>query len=189
MPLGDGNSPAISYVINYAEIVLKEVSNPKGYDEINFNTFGTEQTNGNALTSYRNIFTVEPEATNVLVLFPDAGGLISKTGAANCSYNLRLNNEDLTDNREVVWGTTLDKDRVNIGLTNMGVKPRNLQQNAGSRQPISSNRFTNAGFDLRIIAAPLRITTQQKLLQVSVDDTAGLGAITMFRELPRIFSY
>ena len=186
---GDGNSPGISYVINYAEIVLKEVSNPQGYDEINFNTFGTEQTNGNALTSYRNIFTVEPEATNVLVLFPDAGGLISKSGADDCSYNLRLNNEDLTDNREVVWGTTLDKDRVNIGLTNMGVKPRNLQQNAGSRQPISSNRFTNAGFDLRIIAAPLRVTTQQKLLQVSVDDTAGLGAITMFRELPRVFSY
>lgn len=187
---GDGNSPVVSFLINYAEIILKEVSNPQGYDEINFNTFGTEQTNGNALTAYRNIFTIEPEATNVLVLFPDAvSELLSKTGAANSSYNLRLNNEDLTDNREVIFGTPLDKDRVNIGLTNMGVKPRNIQQNGGDTTTISGNRYTDNTLDTRIIAAPLRITTQQKLLQLSTDDANGIGAITMFRELPRVFSY
>ena len=187
---GDGNSPGVSFVINYAELILKEVSNPQGYDEINFNTFGTEQTNGNALTAYRNIFSIEPEATNVLVLFPDATTqLLSKIGADDCSYNLRLNNEDLTDNREVIWGTPLDKDRVNIGLTNMGVKPRNLQQNGGDTTSISGNRYDDTTLDTRIIAAPLRITTQQKLLQLSADDTDGIGAITMFRELPRVFSY
>ncbi len=187
---GTANSPAVSMSINYAEIILKEVSNPQGYDEISFNTFGTEQTNGNALTSYRNIFTIEPEATNVLVLLPQAAnGLISKIGGAGCSYNLRLNNEDLTDNREVVWGTTLDKDRVNIGLTNMGVRPRNLQQNGGATHVISGNRYTDGDFETRIIAAPLRITTQQKLLQVSIDDQNGTGAISMFKELPRVFSY
>ena len=185
-----GNSPDVSFVIDYAEIVLKEVSQPKGYDEINFNTFGTEQTNGNGLTAYRNIFNLEPEATNILVVFPQAANeLLSKSGAADSSYNLRLNNEDLTDNREVVFGTALDKDRVNIGLTNMGVKPRNLHQNGGDTRVISGNRYTDTDLETRIIAAPMRVTTQQKLLQVSVDDTGGTNAVTLFSELPRVFSY
>ena len=188
VPSTGANSPGVSFSINYAEIVLKDVPQPQGYDEINFNTFGIEQTNGNALNSYRNIFTIQPECTNVLILFPTLD-LISETGGDGSSYNLRLNNEDLTDNRDIVFGTPLDKDRVNIGLTNMGVKPRNLLQNAGKTDVIASNAYTDTDFDLRIIAAPLRVTTQQKLLQLSVDDDVGVDAVSVFTELPRVFSY
>ena len=185
---GDANSPGVSFSINYAEIVLKDVPQPQGYDEINFNTFGIEQTNGNALTSYRNIFTIQPECTNVLVLFP-TNDLLSETGGDDSSYNLRLNNEDLTDNRDIVFGTSLDKDRVNIGLTNMGVKPRTMLQNGGKTDVISSNAYTDTDFSTRIIAAPLRVTTQQKLLQLVVDDNVGIEELSVFTELPRIFSY
>jgi len=188
-PVDTASAPAVAISWDYAEIILKEVSNPQGYDEISYNTFGTEQTNGNGLTSYRNIFNIEPEATSVLITFPAADSNLYSTKGTHTSYNLRLNNEDLTDNREITFGEPLDKDRVNMGLTNMGLTPRNLLQNAGDLNNAINYRYNRDEEDLCIIAAPLRVTAQQKLLQVSVEDTAGVNAISMFKELPRVFSY
>ena len=122
-----------SFSIDSAEIVLKTVASPQGIDEIRYDTFSTEQTNGNGLTSFQHQYQVEPEATNVIIMFPTSnarGDLISNNNEID-SWRLRLNNDDLTD-RSVEQNSPLSYDRKAMTFANMGSKLKNLQQNNGS---------------------------------------------------------
>ena len=121
------------FSIDSAEIVLKTVASPQGIDEIRYDTFSTEQTNGNGLTSFQHQYQVEPEATNVIIMFPTSnarGDLISNNNEID-SWRLRLNNDDLTD-RSVEQNSPLSYDRKAMTFANMGSKLKNLQQNNGS---------------------------------------------------------
>ena len=184
-----------------AEIVLRQVSNPKGYDQIEYDTFSTEETNGNGRTRFQHQYQVEGEADNVLIMFPtDENNLISADNDVK-SWRLRLNNKDLTD-RSVLRNSPLAYDRYSMSLISMGKFLRNLTQNGGSSATpateetqninwkFDDNPFDKTANDTLTIMNPLNTTEQMKNLQVNIEaDGNGVNALILYKHLPRVFSY
>ena len=130
----------------------------------------------------------------MLILFPTDTSDLQSNNEQLKSYNIRVNNEDLIDNREVTFRTPLQLDRINMTLSNMDIGAENLLQNAGSSNIGSVYRYlepTNGlVYDNRIIMNPLPQTGNDKLLQLNmVAETNGVKAITIFTEEQRMFSY
>lgn len=177
--------------LDTAEIVLKRVDNPEGMDQISYNTYSTEQTNGNGLTSFQQLYTVEPEASNVVIAFPDGPtGLYSDNQNID-QWRLRLNNEDLTD-RNVAKDTPLAYDRLAMTLNAMGTSLRSLNKTPGKVQLPGDweQVFARGTRTTTLIANPLFQTAQQKLLQVNIESQAtGVKSIVIYKQLPRVFEY
>lgn len=183
-----------SFTYDFAEIVLKEVGSPQGADSLAYKTYHTTQDNGNGLLSYQGQFVLRPATNNMLILFPTDTSDLQSNNEQLKSYNIRVNNEDLIDNREVTFRTPLQLDRINMTLSNMDIGAENLLQNAGSSNIGSVYRYlepTNGlVYDNRIIMNPLPQTGNDKLLQLNmVAETNGVKAITIFTEEQRMFSY
>ena len=177
-----------SLEFDYAEIVLKEIENPQGINQISYNTYNTFQENGNGLQNYQQQFYLDGSSTNMVVFFPDDGELLSYNNDTR-NYQLRLDNESLTDNRIVDFEGALQTDRINMTLNNMGFDFENLTRNVGNTSTDPSQRYTTRN-NLCIIPSPLKQSGQQKMLQLSVGAIGtGIKAITLFEELPRVFSY
>ena len=192
-PTGGVSSPGqADTVVNvqYAEIVLRQVAQPQGLDEINFNTYSTEQTQGGGTSVYRNLFQLEPESTNVMITFP-IDGLISQNNNLE-RYSLRLNNEDLIDDRDVVISHPIYKDRLNLGFQNLGTGLNDLLQNVGNTvaNVLPTSRYLAPANDTQLIIQPVMVSTTEKLLQIQLNSSAAdIDMITLFKELPRTFSY
>jgi hypothetical protein len=176
---------------SFAEIALKRVMNPMGMDEIDYSTFSTDESNGNSLTSYQRQFQVEPEAVNVLVMFPSPfDDLLSVNNDVN-SFRFRINNHDATD-RDVSKDSPLYYDRLGMTLGNMGERLRGLAQNAGTPSEISDwdSVYEKAGAKITVLANPLPQTMNEKNLQVNISaGGSGVQKLALFKELPRVFSY
>tara|TARA_R100000951_G_scaffold84058_4_gene71815 strand:+ start:144 stop:1589 length:1446 start_codon:yes stop_codon:yes gene_type:complete len=186
----DVASAAVS--LDTAEVVLKTVASPQGMDAISYDTFSTEQTNGNKLLSFQSMYQIEPEATNVVIMFPTSnarGDLISNNNNIN-SWRLRLNNDDLTD-RNIDKDSPLSYDRKAMTLANMGSKLRNLKQNNGSPSEMGwVNVYNRTVNDTTLITNPLVQTQNEKLLQVNIEAGGdGVEKLVLFKQLPRVFSY
>ena len=184
------DATAVNYRMNSAELVVRKVDNPSGLDQINYNTYSTEETNGNSLTSFQDLYTVEGESSNVFIMFPDGNdGLVSNNNDVE-AWRLRLNNIDLTD-RDVLKSTPLAFDRLAMTLNSAGYSLGNLNKNAGNTVSTGwSNVYTDSKLTSQLIANPLFQTASTKLLQVNI--TAGGGGVkklAIFKQLPRIFAY
>ncbi len=174
--------------INLAEIVIKRVGNPVGVDTIMYDTFSTEQTNGNSLTSFQNQYSVEPDATNVLIAFPDGQDLISVNEDIN-SFRLRINNEDATD-REIDVDSPLYYDRLNMTFGNMGYRLKNLHQNYGASDKVYDDAYDQTEVKTTLIANPLFQTDREKFLQVNIEaGGGGVKKLSLFKIRPRTISF
>lgn len=173
-----------------AEMVLKRKKDPEGLDTITYNTYSTEETNGNGLTAFTNLYTVEPEANAVLIMLPqDESGLLSQNNNVE-SFRLRLNNEDLTD-RDVVVKSPLYYDRLAMTLSAMGTSLSNTLENSGrDNAPRWQETYIAPSNKLLLVANPLFQTNQTKLLQVNLQSGGtGIKALAIFKQLPRVFTY
>ena len=180
--------PNSTIEINLAEIIVKRVGNPVGVDTIMYDTFSTEQTNGNSLTSFQNQYQVEPDATNVLIAFPDGSDLISVNEDIN-SFRLRINNEDATD-REIDVDSPLYYDRLNMTFGNMGYRLKNLHQNYGASDQDYDDAYDQSEVDTVLIANPLFQTDREKYLQVNIEASGGgVKKISLFKIRPRTISF
>lgn len=181
---------SVSYKMNSAELVLRRVDNPQGVNTINYNTYSTEQVNGNGATSYTQLFTVEGEASNVVLMFPDGNdGLISNNNDIS-SWRLRLNNNDLSD-RDIDKDSPLAFDRLALTLNNMGYSLKNLTKNAGKSNAQSwPGTYTDTKFTSQLIVNPLFQTPNTKLLQVNINaGGGGIKAVNLYKQLPRVFTF
>lgn len=188
-------SASVSY--DNAEVVVQEVANPVGMDAIAYTTFSTEEDNGNGLTNFTRQYQVEPEASNVMIIFPDEANQLNSTNNEITNYRLRLNNDNLTSERVAV-GTArspLYYDRVSMLIDGMGEPLRNLTENSGTNadgagQITWGDVYSQAENKLVLLGNPLYPTERTKLLQVNIAATGGgVKQITLFKTLPRVFEY
>tara|TARA_Y100001972_G_scaffold112246_1_gene145832 strand:+ start:506 stop:1969 length:1464 start_codon:yes stop_codon:yes gene_type:complete len=177
--------------VNFAEIVLTRLAKDKtDFDKIEYSTYSTEQTNGNGLTSFQNQFQIEAESDAVLIAFPaDNDDLQSVNGAIE-SYRLRLDNVDLTD-RDVEMDGPLHYDRLNMTMTQLRMRLRDLSQNLRN---VDESNYLDSILDpdttTNMILTPVQQKVQEKLLQVNINATgAGVKKLSLFKHLPRVFSY
>ena len=175
--------------VNFAELVIKRVGNPVGLDEIQFDTFSTEETNGLGLSSFQNQYQIEADAKNVLICFPNnESDLISSNDDID-DFRLRLNNLDLTD-RPVEVSEPLYYDRLNMTLGNMGYKLKLLSENMGLTDANNwADLYTQDAADTVVIANPLFQSERDKFLQVNINaGSNGVNKLTLFKQLPRVVS-
>ena len=184
-------SSSVSLVL--AELVVKRRVNPQGYDQIEYHTYSTEETNGTGLQNFQELYPIEPEADAVWITFNDgADGLVSKNSAIE-SWRLRLDNQDLT-NRDVTRDSPLANDRLAASLavwdSDKGL--RNLTRNAGDahQQQNWGSVYTDSKFNTMCIAEPLPASDQTKYLQLNVNASAGgVNKLALFKQIPKRLVY
>ncbi len=183
-----------SVLFNFAEIVLVQLPKASSdIDVIEYSTFSTEETNGNNLESFQNVYQVEPACDGVVIAFPETGDLISRL-AGLTSFRLRLDNEDLTD-RDVARDSPLYYDRINMTLTNFRMRMKNLYQNNGETSGDWEETYGEENLDINSIMSPLVQKAQPfaKQLQVNISAGAvpgtGVNKLVLFKHLPAEFKY
>lgn len=183
---------AASYDVTFdrAELVLKRVMNPVGIDMINYKTYSCEETNGNSLQNFRNIYTVEAKATNVIVFSPNGDDGLLSTNNTVSSHRFSLNNIDLTD-RDVVKNSPLYYDRTASALAVAGYGLNNTTQNAGDTAVGFGENLDATTSDIDIMASPLFQTASGiKLLQLQANAGAGgVKALNIYKQIPGEFEY
>ena len=185
------NVASSSVSINFGELVLLKLAKDKSdFQQIQYSTYSTEETNGNGLTNYQNQFQIEADSDAVIIAFPnDNGDILSKNVNLN-DYRLRLDNVDLTD-RNVNFDSPLHYDRLNMSMTQLGMRLKSLAENSRSSTAntyLESVRIGDTKNNL--IMSPVEQKIQEKLLQVNIDaGGTGVKKITLFKHLPRVFSY
>jgi hypothetical protein len=189
-------APASATVsFNFAEIILVQLpKSSSDIDVIEYSTFSTEETNGNNIESFQNMYMVEPHADGVVICFPDLVSDLVSNNKALESYRLRLDNEDLTD-RDVFVNTPLYYDRISMALSNFRMRLKNIYGNNGSSKNDWQQTYGEENFDVKVIMAPLPQKDQpfDKMLQVNLnaglDPGNGIRKLVLFKHLPAEFSY
>ena len=187
-------APVSSVSINFGELVLTRLPvMESSFDQIEYSTFSTEEvTLGNPQQNLQRQFQVEGGADACIIIFPydTAGGsILSKNDDLN-SYRLRLDNVDLTD-RDVEVNGPLHYDRLNLGMTQMKMRLKNLTAHVPGAW--AGNYLISQHTDeLKQVAimTPLEQKPREKYLQVNLASSgASLDALTIFKHIPRVFSY
>lgn len=183
-----------AFQVDYAELVLEKVMNPqKSTGAITYSEFSTEEHNANGVLRFQRQFQLEPECFNVYIMrnsLGTNGGIWSREGDV-AEWRLRMNNEDLT-NRNVVNKSSLAFDRLNMTLANTGDKLHNLNQ-SGRNMAIANDagdsleaQLQKAAAKQLLIANPLYVTPNEKMLQVNITSATGsLRNMCIFKELVR----
>jgi hypothetical protein len=172
-----------TFSINNAEVVLKALANPMPQDGMSWTHFSTEEYTTAQQQNFRHLFQLEPDSVNVLIMTPANNDDLNSTKQDLSTFQLRLNNDDLTD-REVSVYSGLYNDRLNMTLVNMGKRARDLSQ--VGLNVTQTNAATKFDAGLLLIGNPLPMTANEKLLQVNLNSTAGgTTKLALFKEIPR----
>jgi len=178
-------------IINRAELVLSEVDEegPMGMD---YTTYSTEETQGHAgLNNLNKQVLVEPACTNLIV--------------ANCPtnqiqairpwlfYRLAIDNVDQTGNRDIIWGESIHKNRMERFFKN-----RDQRWTNSSLRQIQSNQPqrafgaapANGGNQLQWypILETMPLTQGVKIVNLELEGTAAGGEpqdLVFFKELQK----
>jgi len=176
--------------VDFAELVLVKLNKSSSdFDEIQYGTFSTDQSNGNSLNNYQRQFQVEAESDCVVIVQPDSNNdLLSKSGIVD-NYRLRLNNNDITD-RSVFQDSPLYYDSISSTMTKMKLRLKSLFENNGNTSKKTYNPY-EATSQQESIMSTLEQTVNEKLLQVNINCKLGesVNELVMFKHLPRVFSY
>ena len=117
---------------------------------------------------------------------------IKKTEIKHEQLYINIDNEDLIDDRDVVISHPIYKDRLNLGFQNLGTGLNDLLQNVGNTvaNVLPTSRYLAPANDTQLIIQPVMVSTTEKLLQIQLNSSAAdIDMITLFKELPRTFSY
>lgn len=198
--------------VEMAELVLHKLGNPgKTPNKLQYMSFSTEQFTTTLQQNFQRMFQLEPEAVNVLIMFPSGNAdLFSNmtTFTADLAggsryqidkFRLRLDNDDLM-NRNVKPYDPLYYDRLNMTFMNMGYKLRNVHEWASriwldpqlnpetqrDTYNVTANQKNGALRSL-IISNPVPATKQEKQLQVNIDCKAnyGIEKLCLFKQVMR----
>jgi hypothetical protein len=185
--------------ITGAELVLKKKNrgDMNNYSQIEYTTYSTEEGFGNSRTSFQDLFTVEGDATQAMMMFAQGSDNLLSSAPLS-SFRCALNNIDVTD-RDVAVASPLYYDRLASTLRGQGINLRDLKQNAGG-----SNNFTYADLynsdtnNVKPLVASLFQTSQNKFLQVKADvgtityaggAKSGVNDYQLFKAIPKVFAY
>jgi len=169
--------------INRAELVL-HTSMEQPDDDIVFNTYTTEEDNGNSLTSFNRQYIVEPEASGLFVAVCNDGDILPNRTFE--SYRYSVNNEEMTSNRDIPFNSPIQYDRLQRCLDRqLGLGFKNAQlkfikndnaQTASAAAPVS------------MICETLPQTEMSKKVGVAIECTAQLQQIILYKSMEKKIS-
>lgn len=160
-----------------AELVLEEKGSMEKMDELVYSTYTSEEDSASGNTAFSRLYSLEPEAFNVLLAVPNKADIICGNDGGNRveSYRLMNDNVFLTD-RPVEPEEPLYYDRTSMWFLNQGLPLRNLEDAIEHTTGQYDDRLTGTE-PVVFMGNPLPITAQRKQLQVSIDGNAGAGGV------------
>lgn len=185
---------SISYEVIGVELECEYAFSSGDVNTLQYTTWRTEETQGNDIQNYRNLFTCEPECMNVMLLLPsqtDGGDLfcLNDDNDKYESYRFRIDGVGDLTNRNVDTLSGLYNDRINMTFLQHGARLSNLVRPPDLESPYSKQSTPQATFSdgLYFAGNPTPITNNTKLLQVEVNCSTGKGVkrIILAKELLR----
>lgn len=177
-----------SIAFDSANVVLRQVANPRGLRQIAYSTYDLEEDNGGEQTSFRKQYQLPGEATNVMIMFPSENTDLNSVNNDLNTFRLSLNNEFLTD-RDITVDSPLYYNQLASTVMNMGMSLRNLQQKPGDSVTGTENNVYGQSPKTVYVANYLQPQQSEKLLNVDLNaGGTGIKKIAIFKQLPRLLS-
>tara|TARA_R100001086_G_scaffold247308_1_gene181204 strand:- start:407 stop:1909 length:1503 start_codon:yes stop_codon:yes gene_type:complete len=175
------DSPANTFVVNNATLVVYEDMMSKPADKIQYKTFTVEKDTENALTTYSKNYYIEPECANLIIIAPENGsGYIGDLDIS--TYRLRVNGEDLT-NRAITMNSPEHYDRLGRTFLNMDMPLKSIREKTIK---VSNQRAVEQGTpSVKMIAECFAITNSAKQVEVDINSGNGVRNIYLFKEVIR----
>jgi hypothetical protein len=163
-------------VINRAELVLSEVdeAGPMGFD---YTTYTTEEVQGHAgLTNLNKQVMVEPACSNLIVANCPSGSIMADRPWL--FYRMAIDNVDQTGNRDVIWGESIHKNRMERFFKNRDQRFTNssLRQIACNQPARAYGAAPAAGGNQNAwypILEAMPITRDTKIVNLELQGTTG----------------
>tara|TARA_R110000803_G_scaffold1158_3_gene3826 strand:- start:4852 stop:6414 length:1563 start_codon:yes stop_codon:yes gene_type:complete len=172
-------------IVNRAELVLYTVDETNPSKSFNYMTYLTEEDNGNGLTNLHRQYIVEPECQNLLIANIKNGQILPNNDYV--SYRMSVDNEDLTGNRSVNWGTPLHFDRLNRCLNiNSNIEWNNAQFRFYSSSGTQAGAYN--GNRINLICETMPLTPGNKKVGLELDSTGNGDAaqqIILYKQVQR----
>ena len=168
---------SLALTILEAELVLEEKGTIEKMDELVYSTYTSEEDSASGNTSFSRLYSLEPEAYNVLLALPNKADIICANAGGIRVEDYRLMNDNvfLTD-RAVQPEQPLYYDRTSMWFLNQGLPLRNLEDAYQHTVGQYDDRLT-ATENVVFIGNPLPITAQRKQLQVTIDGDSASGGV------------
>jgi len=173
----------LTNVINRAELVL-HTSMEQPDDDIVFNTYTTEEDNGNLLQNFNRQYLVEGDASGLFVAILKNNETLPNRVFENYRYS--VNNEDMTGNRDIVVGSPIQYDRIQrcldrqlgLGFKNAQLKylDNKLTQAAAYSTPVS------------MICETLPKTEDSKKVGLHIECDLRLEQIILYKSMEKTLS-
>ena len=182
------NATAVSFQIDYAELVL-EIVDDTPMDDLNYSTFTLEETNGNGLLDFQEQFSIEEGAFN-LIAFPvqPANDLLAGVGAGTVISNRWIIDNKEATNRDVKINSPLYYDRLAMTLLNDAKNVKSLVLSVpSSSQKSNPVRWTNHSVS-GLIYQPVPITTTRKSVNIQLRTTAGCQKVMVYKQVAKSFA-
>lgn len=163
--------------INRAEIVLSQMPGVDAPDSIDYRTYSTEETQGNAQPSFNKQIIVEPNCQNLIIASCPSG----KTQPSRpwTSYRLAIDNTDVAGNRDIHYNKSLHEDRILRFMNNRGQNVSNMTLN---QIGTSETQGDNNQVRFYPILETMPLTQTEKLVNLELN-SAGAEDIIFYKEL------
>ena len=176
-------TPTLTNVINRAELVL-HTSTEQPDDDIVFNTYTSEEDNGNKLTSFHRQYSVEGEASGLLVACIDDGEILPSRAIE--SYRYAVDNEEQTSNRDITTGTPIQYERIQRCLDRqLGLGFKNAQLKYLTNDTTQSGAYPKP---VSMICETLPQSQSSKKVGLSIECASQLQQIILYKSMEKKIS-
>jgi hypothetical protein len=172
-------------VVNSAELVLYTVDSAEPSENFTYNTWSTEEDNGNGLQNFNRQYMVEPECINLLVAHVNDAQILPNRGYVD--YRIAIDNVDQTGNRSVAPDSPLQFDRLNRCLVeNADIPWRNAQMKFYNNSATQATAMTSP---ISLIAETMPTTTGFKKVSLELNGIGagnqGIQQLILYKQLPK----
>ena len=174
------DTAVLTNVVNRAELVLT-LTDDEPAEEITFNTFTSEEDNGNSLTSFNRNYLCEPQANAFLLASVQNGEILPNRTCE--SYRYAVDNEEMTGNRDVEFNSPLQYDRLQRCLDRqVGLSFKSAQQAFYRNSEIQADAME---VPVVMICETLHETEGNKTVSLEIGCAAGLEQIILYKNMEK----
>tara|TARA_R110002012_G_scaffold78840_3_gene200770 strand:+ start:1198 stop:2730 length:1533 start_codon:yes stop_codon:yes gene_type:complete len=174
------DAAVLTNIVNRAELVLT-LTDDEPAEEITFNTFTSEEDNGNSLTSFNRNYLCEPQANAFLLASVKNGEILPNRTCE--SYRYAVDNEEMTGNRDVEFNSPLQYDRLQRCLDRqVGLSFKSAQQAFYRNSEIQADAME---VPVVMICETLHETEGNKTVSLEIDCAAGLEQIILYKNMEK----
>jgi hypothetical protein len=177
-------SGGLSVSYNKVELVLKKLNKPSNKEQITYKTFTTEEAPGFSAGNFQQMFYLEPNCVNLMIMSPGTSRDSILSGKYYTSYRFRLDNQDLiTRDVDISNSSPLHYDRLKNTLFNAGYNIINLQELNYRPVMTAEGGVANTDTPIQTIMTPLPLTENEKQFQLNLVAASNVPRLILYKQI------